>query len=113
MERRGIANRPTEWRSAADSVGAAVIKIGGKSSCSLSPRSTHETETPLELFEVSMCPFCVALLVAGQREAIGFCRSYFVAMHAVADRRVCVSEPAVLLSTHEASGNCHSNVSHR
>lgn len=45
-------------------VGAAVTKIGGKSSCSLSPRSTHETETPLELFEVSMCPFCLALLVA-------------------------------------------------
>lgn len=31
-ERRGIANRPTDWRSAADSARAADTEIGGKSS---------------------------------------------------------------------------------
>ncbi|KAK5850008.1 hypothetical protein PBY51_014295 [Eleginops maclovinus] len=43
-ERRGIANRPTDWRSDADLVGEADTELGGKSSFLLPIRSTQNTE---------------------------------------------------------------------
>lgn len=94
-------NKPRERSSAADSVGAAAAETRWEKLFTRSTRSSrsrrHRT-LYLATNQRWVCLMCVpgkVEVVGGQREAIGSCRSYFVAMHAVAERRFDSREPAV------------------
>ncbi|KAI9545254.1 hypothetical protein NQZ68_037834 [Dissostichus eleginoides] len=55
--RRGIANRPTDWRSAADLIGEAHTELGRKKLLlTTHTADTEHRETPLEFLKPSSSP---------------------------------------------------------